>query len=96
MSLSKEEVLHIAKLARLTLTDAELEKYAAQLSGILAYVDKLKEVDVEGVEPTAQVTGLDNVWRPDEVRGSDEETRQRIVENFPEKEGTLLKVKSVF
>lgn len=96
MSLTKEEVLHIAKLARLTLTDAELEKYAKQLSGILAYVDKLKEADVEGVEPTAQVTGLDNVWRPDEVRGCDDETRKRIVENFPEKEGSLLKVKSVF
>lgn len=96
MSLSKEEVLHIAKLARLTLTDAELEKYARQLSGILEYVDKLKEVDVAGVEPTAQVTGLDNVWRNDAVVGCDDETRSKIVENFPEKEGDLLKVKAVF
>lgn len=96
MSLTKDEVLHIAKLARLTLTDAELDKYAKQLSGILAYVDKLKEVDVAGVETTAQVTGLDNVWRNDAVQGCDDDTRQGIVENFPEKEGSLLKVKAVF
>lgn len=96
MSLSKEEVLHIAKLARLTLTDAELEKYAKQLSGILAYVDKLKEVNVEGVEPTAQVTGLENVWRQDAVAACDNETRQGIVKNFPDKDGDLLKVKAVF
>ena len=95
MSLSKDEVLHIAKLARLTLTDAELDKYAKQLSGILEYVEKLKEIDAKGVEPTAQVTGLYNVWREDAVIATDDETRRLIVKNFPEKDGDLLNVKAV-
>ena len=63
MQLSKEEIQHIAKLARLELTDKELEKYGGQLSAVLNYIDQLKEVDVKGVEPTAQVTGLENVLR---------------------------------
>ena len=67
MKLSKQEVEHIAKLARLSLTDEEKEKYGAQLSGILEYMEKLQSVDTENVEPTFQVTGLISVMREDEV-----------------------------
>ncbi len=68
--LTKEEVKHIAKLSRIELSDEELEKYSEQLSSILGYIDKLNEVDTTGVEVTAQVTGLRNVLRKDEVRKS--------------------------
>lgn len=67
MSLTNEEVRKIAMLARLGLTDAEVEKFAGQLTGILEWVDMLSEVDTEGVEPTYQVTGLTNVEEKDEL-----------------------------
>jgi aspartyl-tRNA(Asn)/glutamyl-tRNA(Gln) amidotransferase subunit C len=63
-------VRHIAKLARLRLTDSEVEKLAPQLSSILNYFEKLNEVDTEGIEPTAQVGGLRNRFREDEIRPS--------------------------
>lgn len=65
--LSNEEVQHIAKLARLDLKDGEAQKFSQQLNDILGYVEQLKEVDTEGVEPTSQVTGLENVSREDVV-----------------------------
>ena len=68
MSLTPEQVRHVAKLARLRLSDAEVDKFSGQLSAILEYVAILNEVDTEGVEPTSQVTGLQNVTREDVVR----------------------------
>jgi len=70
-TLSHDDVRHIAKLARLTLSDEEVEKYAKELTSILAYIDTLQEVDTEGVEPTAQVTGLTNSFREDSIAPSD-------------------------
>jgi aspartyl-tRNA(Asn)/glutamyl-tRNA(Gln) amidotransferase subunit C len=70
MALTLEEVRHVAKLARLRLSDAELEAMQQQLSAILDYMELLNEVDVSGVPPTAQVTDVVNVVRPDEVRPS--------------------------
>ena len=64
------DVKYVAHLARLSLTPEEQEKLGAQLSSILGYVEKLKEVDVSGVEPTAHAFPLINVTRPDEVRPS--------------------------
>lgn len=68
MTLTPDQVRHIAKLARLELTDAEVEKYAKELTSILQYVDMLREVDTAGVEPIAQVTGQSNVLRDDALR----------------------------
>ena len=65
--LSRDQVKHIAKLARLSLTEEEVEKFQRQLSEVLEYMEVLNEVETEGVEPTAQVTGLENVFREDEV-----------------------------
>ena len=70
MALKLEEVRHVAKLARLRLSDAELEAMQQQLSAILDYMELLNEVDVSGVPPTALVTDVVNVVRPDEVRPS--------------------------
>ena len=64
------DVKYIAHLARLSLTAEEEQKIGAQLSSVLGYIEKLKEVDVSGVEPTAHAFPLVNVTRPDEVRPS--------------------------
>ena len=66
-SLTPAQVRHIAKLARLNLDDAEVEKYAKELTNILGYIEMLQEVDTKGVEPTAQVTGRANVLRDDVI-----------------------------
>lgn len=95
MQLSKSEIQHIAKLARLELADEELKKYGGQLSAILNYIDQLKEVDVKGVEPTAQVTGLENILRQDEVNDWDKEEIKQALAAAPEREGRFIKVKRV-
>lgn len=68
MKLTKEQVTHIAKLARINLTEAEVEKFTSQLGNIIGFIEKLNEVDTEGIPETNQVTGLQNASREDEVR----------------------------
>lgn len=63
--ITAQQVKHIAKLARLGIKDGDEEKFAKQLSSIMGYVEKLDEVDVKDVQPTSQVTGLENVMRED-------------------------------
>lgn len=65
--LTRDDVLKLARLARLELSDQEVELFRTQLSDILQYVEQLKKVDTEGLGPTAQVSGLKNVMREDEV-----------------------------
>lgn len=67
-TLNKSDVLHVASLANLKLTEEEIEKFGAQLSKIIDYIGHLDEVDIKGVEPTAQVTGLENVYAEDEIK----------------------------
>ncbi|MEK7557632.1 MAG: Asp-tRNA(Asn)/Glu-tRNA(Gln) amidotransferase subunit GatC [Patescibacteria group bacterium] len=95
MKLSKQEVQHIAKLARLDLTNEELRKYGSQLSDVLNYIDLLREVDVKDVEPTAQVTGLENVLREDIVKDWDEKEVEEALADAPEKEDRFIKVKRI-
>lgn len=95
MQLTKQEIQHIAKLARLDLTDQELEKYGGQLSNVLSYIDQLKEVDVEGVLPTAQVTGLENVLREDQAEDWDKQEVEQALVDAPEREGRFIKVKRI-
>lgn len=66
----KFDVNHVAKLANLTLTDAEKKKFEAQLSETVEYVEELDEVNTEGFDPVSQVTGLENVTRDDEIKPS--------------------------
>jgi aspartyl-tRNA(Asn)/glutamyl-tRNA(Gln) amidotransferase subunit C len=66
MALSKQEVLKVGTLSRIRLSEAEVEKFATQLSGILGYVDKLRQLDTENVEPLAHALALHNVLRADE------------------------------
>ncbi len=65
--LNDEEVRHVAKLARLKLSDDEVSRFGGQMNEVLEYMDILKELDVDGVEITNQVTGLSNAMRDDEV-----------------------------
>lgn len=93
--LSVEEVRHIADLARIELSDGEKEKYAEDLSAVLSYIDQLNEVNTKNIPATNQVTGLVNIVREDIVEDCDPETRKKIIESFPLKEGDYIKVKAI-
>ena len=89
MKITKQEVEHVAHLARLELDEDAIERFAGQIGDILAYVDKLKKVDTEGIAPTSHAISLTNAFREDEVR--DHLERDRSLANAPEKEdGTFL------
>ena len=92
--LTIEEVEHIADLARIGLSDEEKRKFQEDLGSVLGYVDKLKEVDVSGVEPTAHITGLENQTRPDE-NGSSHTNAKKLVDMAPETKDGYVKVKKV-
>lgn len=94
MKLTKQEVEKIAKLSRLELTETEKELYANQLTKVLDYVAKLKEIDTENVPITAQVTGLENVYRGDEISQCD--YQKDLIKQSAESEDNLIKTKSVF
>lgn len=94
MKLSKQEVEKIAKLSRLELTDDEKDKFAGQLSAVLDYVGKLNEVNTENVAMTAQVTGLENVYREDVVDQCD--FQKELIMQAAESEDNLIKTKAVF
>ena len=68
--IEREQVLHVAKLARLRLSEAEVERMAGELSGILEHVDRIGELELDEVEPTSHVVELENVLRADEPRPS--------------------------
>lgn len=91
--ITKDEIAYIARLAKIELSAAELEKYRADLTKILGYIEILKTVDTEGVEPIAQVTGLENVFRPDLVRESG--IADELLESVPDTSGRFIRVKKV-
>ena len=93
MKITREQVLHVAKLARLKLSEEEEKTYARQLDEILAYVDKMSELDTEGVEPTAHVIPLETSYREDRVIPSlDPEDSLSIA---PERSGSFFKVPKI-
>ncbi len=96
MSLTREDIKGIANLARLSLTPEEEIRYAEELSVVLSYIDTLNEVETDGVEPTTQVTGLEDVMRDDVAQNTDDETRKKIVALFPRSENNMLSVSRVF
>lgn len=93
--ISKKQVEHIAKLARIELTEKEKEKFSTELSSILEYIDKLNRVDTSKVEPTSQVTGLENEFRNDEQRDKDRESGNKILKEAPVKKGDYFKVPKI-
>jgi aspartyl-tRNA(Asn)/glutamyl-tRNA(Gln) amidotransferase subunit C len=68
--IDREQVLHVARLARLRLSDEEIERMIAELSGVLGHIEKIGELDLEGVPPTSHVVEVTNALRPDEPRPS--------------------------
>ena len=80
--IDREQVLHVARLARLRLTDDEVERMSSELSSILDHIEKISELDLENVEPTSHVVEVENVLRADEPRES--WPRERILEEAPD------------
>jgi aspartyl-tRNA(Asn)/glutamyl-tRNA(Gln) amidotransferase subunit C len=93
MKLSREEVLHIARLARLGLTEEDVERFREQLSNILENFEVLKEVESEGVPPTTHAVPLQNVLREDEVAPS--LPQDEVLANAPRQEEGHFKVRAV-
>jgi aspartyl-tRNA(Asn)/glutamyl-tRNA(Gln) amidotransferase subunit C len=90
--IDREQVLQVARLARLRLTDDEVERMSGELSGILEHVERISELDLDGVEPTSHVIELENVLRPDEPRPS--WTREEILERAPDPADGAFRVPS--
>jgi aspartyl-tRNA(Asn)/glutamyl-tRNA(Gln) amidotransferase subunit C len=90
--LTQDDVLKLAQLARLDLTPEEVEEFSQELSEILQYVEQLSNVDVGGLKPTNQVTGLTNVTREDEVKDYGYRP-QDLLKNVPEVKDNQIKVK---
>lgn len=93
MSLSRQEVEHVAELARLGLCEQDVESFREQLSVILENIEILQELDTSGVQPTAHVTGLENVMRDDVVTGC--LSRDSVLANAPVVEDGQFKVPTV-
>ena len=93
MEISKQQVEHVAKLARLEVSEDEKAMFARQLSAILTYMDQLKEVDTEGVEPTATVLPTENVWREDAVKPS--LTQEQALANAPDQTDGFFRVPKI-
>lgn len=94
MILSREEVEHIADLARLALTEEEKERFRQQLSAVLEYAARLQELDTEAIPPTATVLPLRNILRPDEPRSPT--AREDILANAPDAEENCFKVPAIW
>ena len=92
--LSQEDILKLAQLSKLELTDQEVEEFRTEIDAILGYVEQLQSVDVSGLEPTSQVTGLTNVMRADKERdyGTSQED---LLKNLPQRDKNLIKVRRV-
>ena len=92
--ISRDDVLKLAKLSKLSLSEDEIVKFQKELSDILGYVEQLSSVDTTGLSETSQVTGLENVTRKDEVIDYGT-TVDELMKNAPDKKDGLFKVKRV-
>ena len=93
MKLSREEVLHIAALAKVGVTEADVEGFREQLSNILEHFEVLQKVDTAGIPPTAKSLALQNVIMPDEILPS--LSPEEVLANAPQREDDFFKVKIV-
>lgn len=93
MKITRDQVEYVAKLARLELTEEEKETFTQQFDNILSYMDKLNQLDTEGIEPTSHVLPLYNVFREDEVRPS--LPRDEALANAPDHKDGFFRVPRV-
>lgn len=91
-TLTREDVLKLARLSRLSLTPEEVDEYLAELTEVLQYVEQLADVDTDGLQPTAQVTGLQNVFREDQVVDYGV-AREKLLALAPQTQDGQIKVK---
>ena len=94
MSLSREQVQHIARLARIGLSEEDVDRFSEQLSEILDYFERLRQVDTEGVPPTAHTLVLHNVLREDEESVPPLD-RESVLANAPVRDGNHFRVKVI-
>jgi aspartyl/glutamyl-tRNA(asn/gln) amidotransferase, C subunit len=92
-NISTSDIQHLASLSSLALADDEVDGLRQDLENIIGYIEQLGELDTSGVEPTYQVTGLENVWREDEVQSGI--SRDELLELAPEKQNNQVKVPQV-
>lgn len=92
--LTHDDVLKLAALAKLHIDDQEIEQYTNELDKILAYVEQLSNIDVKGLEPTLQVNNLQNIMREDTIVDYGMSTKS-LLQNLPDRQGNLIKVKRV-
>ena len=90
--IDREQVLHVARLARLRLSDEEVEAMTGELSSVLGHIEKIGELELDGVEPTSHVVALENVLRPDEPRPS--LPRDAALAEAPDSDGAGFRVPS--
>lgn len=90
--IDREQVLHVARLARLRLTEQEVEAMIGELSSVLGHIEKIGELDLDGVAPTSHVVALENVLRPDEPRPS--LPREAALAAAPDSDGVGFRVPS--
>ncbi|HIP50431.1 MAG TPA: Asp-tRNA(Asn)/Glu-tRNA(Gln) amidotransferase subunit GatC [Candidatus Pacebacteria bacterium] len=95
MELTKEDVYDIALLARIGVTDNEVERYQKDLSSVLGYFEKLQEVDTVDVEEIGHITGVTDVYRRDDVIEMSEEGKEMMMNSVPNEDDGYIKVKSV-
>jgi len=93
--ITKDEIDHIACLARIRLTDEEEQKMTEELGAILNYFEKLKEVETVGIEPTAHVTGSENIFREDDNPHKPGEYSEKLLEQAPNKKEKHVRVKGI-
>lgn len=95
MKITKKDVEHVARLARLALSEEEKERYAAQLESILGYIEKLSQLDTKNVPITTHVLPMANVWREDQAEPNRLGSQEAILKNAPGAEPPFFKVKKV-
>ena len=93
--LTQEDVLHIAELARIDLTEEEVSKYQKDLSAILAYFEQLQTVDTDHVDTIGHITGISNVYREDRAKEFGDLGREWILKNVPKRKDDYIQVKAV-
>lgn len=93
MSVSLDEVRHLAALSEIQLSDSELESLATDIDNIVGYINQLDELDTDQVEPTFQLTGLQNVWRDDKIEP--QLSREKLLNLAPDTENNQVKVPKV-
>jgi len=94
--LSKEEILHLADLAKLKLTEEEIEKFRIQLSEIIGYIEQLNKVDTKNVEPVSQLTDLTNVSREDKSSDAQSLTQKQTLQNTKSTKDGYIRVEAIF